>query len=134
MQGDELKAQAIAWFGETGWQRKLSALLGISRSTLWRQIENNMVSGPVVAAVQCWQAHGLPEGAQEDLPLSPCPICGAAPEVDHGPSDAPYAVPLISCATVHVVEDGHDQTCPVFAQGRTAWEFICRVAKKRPAA
>lgn len=61
MSGDELRAQAIAWFGEKGWQAKLAALLGIDRATLWRQITNDSVSGPVAAAVHCWQTHGLPK-------------------------------------------------------------------------
>ena len=61
MSGDELKAQAIAWFGERGWQSKLAALLGIDRSTLWRMIVNDAVTGPVAAAVRCWREHGLPK-------------------------------------------------------------------------
>lgn len=68
MSGDDLKAQAIAWFGERGWQTRLAALLGIDRSTLWRQIENDMVSGPVVAAVKCWQVNGLPDHPQNPAP------------------------------------------------------------------
>lgn len=60
MTGDDLKAQGIAWFGERGWQTKLAALLGIDRSTLWRMIQNDSVTGPVAAAVQCWQKSGRP--------------------------------------------------------------------------
>jgi DNA-binding transcriptional regulator LsrR (DeoR family) len=58
--GDELKAQAIAWFGTRGWQTELAARLGIDRTTVWRYIDNDMVPGPVIAAVRCWQAHGVP--------------------------------------------------------------------------
>ncbi len=63
MTGDELKSQAIAWFGTRGWQTKLSALLGMDRTALWRQIQNDAVSGPVSAAVTAWQRHGLPNEA-----------------------------------------------------------------------
>jgi hypothetical protein len=59
--GDELRAQAVAWFGTRGWQTKLAALLGIDRTTLWRMIENDAVTGPVAAAVRCWQRNGLPD-------------------------------------------------------------------------
>jgi hypothetical protein len=59
--GDDLKAQAVAWFGERGWQTKLAALLGVDRVTVWRYIQNDMVPGPVAAAVRCWQANGLPD-------------------------------------------------------------------------
>lgn len=61
MTGEELKKQAIEWFGERGWQSKLAALLGIGRTALWRQISNDRVSGPVAAAVTSWQRHGLPD-------------------------------------------------------------------------
>lgn len=61
MKGDDLKKQAIEWFGERGWQTKLAALLGIDRVTLWRMITNDSVSGPVAAAVTCWKSHGLPD-------------------------------------------------------------------------
>ena len=60
MTGDELKKQAVEWFGEIGWQTKLADTLGIDRTTLWRMIINDRVSGPVQGAVECWQAHGLP--------------------------------------------------------------------------
>lgn len=76
MTGDELKSQAIAWFGTRGWQTKLSALLGMDRTALWRQIQNDAVSGPVAAAVTAWQRHGLPaEAGGAVMPLSdPRPI------------------------------------------------------------
>jgi hypothetical protein len=73
--GDELKAQAIAWFGARGWQTKLSALLGIDRTALWRQIQNDAVSGPVTAAVTAWQRHGLPQDAGE----TPSPLLDPRP-------------------------------------------------------
>lgn len=60
MKGDDLKSWAIAQFGERGWQTKLAALLGIDRTTLWRMIQNDMVSGPVSAAVRCWMENGPP--------------------------------------------------------------------------
>ena len=59
--GEELKQFGIKTFGARGWQTKLAARLGIDRTTLWRQIENNAVSGPVAAAVRCWKIHGVPK-------------------------------------------------------------------------
>ena len=60
MTGEELRQQAIAWYGERGWQTTLAGHLGMDRTALWRQISNDAVSGPVAAAVRCWQKHGPP--------------------------------------------------------------------------
>lgn len=61
MSGDDLRAQAVAWFGERGWRTRLAPLLDVERSTLWRMVQNDAVPGPVNAAMRCWQKNGLPE-------------------------------------------------------------------------
>lgn len=66
MTGNELKQFAIEQFGARGWQTQLAARLGIARTTLWRQIENDAVSGPVAAAVEGWKTHGIPEKGKDD--------------------------------------------------------------------
>lgn len=48
-----IEAAAFLVFGD-GWKKSLSACLGIDASTLWRQVVNDNVSGPVTAAVRGW--------------------------------------------------------------------------------
>ena len=48
-----IEAAAFLVFGE-GWKGSLAQCLGIDASTLWRQITNDNVSGPVTAAVRAW--------------------------------------------------------------------------------
>lgn len=64
MTADELKALAIGWFGERGWQSRLAALLNVERSTVTRWMQTGMVPGPVTSAVQCWERTGGPPGTK----------------------------------------------------------------------
>lgn len=48
-----IEAAAFLVFG-AGWKKTLYLALGVDASTLWRQIVNDNVSGPVMAAVRAW--------------------------------------------------------------------------------
>lgn len=54
MTGQELTDAGIELFGEKGWMSTMADKLGMDRTAVWRQINNNAVSGPVAAAVTCW--------------------------------------------------------------------------------
>jgi hypothetical protein len=49
-----IEAAASVVFGEAGWKPKLAAALGVDYSTVWRQIVNDNVQGPVMAAIRAW--------------------------------------------------------------------------------
>jgi hypothetical protein len=57
---NDLKALAVGWFGERGWQSRLAALLHVDRSTVTRWMQTGIVPGPVIAAVDCWARSGGP--------------------------------------------------------------------------
>lgn len=48
-----IEAAAFVVFGDK-WKSKSAAALGIDYSTLWRQIINDTVHGPVIAAFRAW--------------------------------------------------------------------------------
>lgn len=54
MTGRELKDAGIELFGDRGWVSAMADKLGMDRTAVWRQINNDAVSGPVAAAVTCW--------------------------------------------------------------------------------
>jgi len=54
MTPDELRAGAIKLFGRRGWITRLAARLKVDRSTVHRWLQGVPISGPAVAAVECW--------------------------------------------------------------------------------
>ncbi|MTH95158.1 hypothetical protein [Roseibium sp. RKSG952] len=53
MTPDEVEQKARALFGEN-WKHALARSLGVNYSTLWRQMSQNNIPGPVVAAMKAW--------------------------------------------------------------------------------
>lgn len=51
MTAEELRAAAIALFGERGWMSRLAEVLGVDRSTVSRWFGGLPVPGPAAAAV-----------------------------------------------------------------------------------
>lgn len=62
-----IEAAASVVFGEAGWKTKLSSSLGVDYSTVWRQIVNDNVQGPVMAAIRAWLVLKL-LGAEPPIP------------------------------------------------------------------
>lgn len=57
----DLKEAAIKLYGHRHWHVRLSADLGVDRTTLWRWANGHTpIPGPVKAAVTCWLAQGQP--------------------------------------------------------------------------
>lgn len=59
----------------------------------------------------------------------PCPICKNAPDIDHGFTDEPFEVPVVTCMTVLIDRDLTIR-CPMHAVGIEAWNYLCEIAKK----
>lgn len=53
MTPDDVEQKAKALFGEN-WKHALACSLGVNYSTLWRQLSQNNLPGPVIAAVKAW--------------------------------------------------------------------------------
>lgn len=53
MTPDDVEQKAKALFGEN-WKHALARSLGVNYSTLWRQMSQDNIPGPVIAAVKAW--------------------------------------------------------------------------------
>jgi len=84
MKPSEVEAIAISLFGK-GWKKELPVALGLNFTTLWRQLNENRVSGPVESTLRAWklihETQGLIPPVEPGKPFRQTPASKKPPKL-----------------------------------------------------